>query len=116
MASWHDCRLSVEPGKCRFDCSRRASWTRGEIDYPLLAYDMSFQSMDSQFKTVDRYLNQVGYSASQAALLISGAWGILFYSEVTNTRTILKWIISALVTISGILLLGYVSLPSGPRR
>lgn len=43
----------------------------------------------------------------------SGAWGILFYNEVTNAFTILKWITSAFVTISGILLLGYVSLPPG---
>ncbi|KAL7437777.1 hypothetical protein ACHAXH_008819 [Discostella pseudostelligera] len=56
----------------------------------------------------------VGYSASQSALLISGAWGILFYKEVTKPPTILKWILSAVVTIFGILLLGYVSHTSEP--
>lgn len=57
-----------------------------------------------------KYLGQgVGYSASQAALLVSGMWGIFYFKEVTNPATIGKWFISAIVTITGILLLGYES-------
>lgn len=51
----------------------------------------------------------VGYSASQAALLVSGMWGIFFYKEVTNSSIIVKWFLSAMVTVVGIFLLGYVS-------
>lgn len=57
-----------------------------------------------------KYLGQaVGYGASQSALLVSGMWGIFFYGEVQNPRTIGKWFFSAAVTITGILLLGYES-------
>ncbi|KAL7511027.1 hypothetical protein ACHAXN_007894 [Cyclotella atomus] len=57
-----------------------------------------------------KYLGQgVGYSASQAALLVSGMWGIFYFKEVTSPRTIAKWFFSAIVTIVGILLLGYES-------
>lgn len=58
----------------------------------------------------------VGYSASQAALLISGIWGIFYFKEVTKPCIIGKWFLSAFVTISGILLLGYESSPAGPGR
>ena len=49
----------------------------------------------------------VGYSVIQAAMLVSGLWGILFYKEVTGTRTRLKWLVAAVLTVSGILLLSY---------
>lgn len=58
----------------------------------------------------------VGYSASQAALLISGIWGIFYFKEVTKPSIIGKWFLSAFVTIAGILLLGYESSPAGPGR
>jgi len=58
----------------------------------------------------------VGYSASQAALLISGIWGIFYFKEVTKPLIIGKWFLSAFVTIAGILLLGYESSPAGPGR
>mmetsp|Transcript_17562 Transcript_17562/g.38005 ORF Transcript_17562/g.38005 Transcript_17562/m.38005 type:complete len:379 (-) Transcript_17562:99-1235(-) len=58
----------------------------------------------------------VGYSASQAALLVSGIWGIFYFKEVTKPSIIGKWFLSAFVTIAGILLLGYESSPSGPGR
>ena len=58
----------------------------------------------------------VGYSASQAALLISGIWGIFYFHEVTKPMIIFKWFLSASVTIIGILLLGYESNPAGPDR
>ncbi len=38
MASWLDCRVSVEPGKCWFDRSCRTSWSRGEVDNPSLFF------------------------------------------------------------------------------
>ena len=58
----------------------------------------------------------VGYSASQAALLISGIWGIFYFREVTKPMIICKWFLSAFVTIIGILLLGYESSPAGAGR
>lgn len=58
----------------------------------------------------------VGYSASQAALLVSGIWGIFYFKEVTKPSIICKWFASASVTIVGILLLGYESSPTGPGR
>ena len=58
----------------------------------------------------------VGYSASQAALLISGIWGIFYFREVTKCMIIWKWFLSAFVTIIGILLLGYESSPAGAGR
>ena len=59
------------------------------------------------------FVSQVGYSASQAALLISGIWGIFYFREVTKPAMIGKWFLSAFVTITGILLLGYESSPAG---
>lgn len=58
----------------------------------------------------------VGYSASQAALLISGIWGIFYFKEVSKPSIIGKWFLSSFVTIGGILLLGYESSPVGPGR
>mmetsp|Transcript_32989 Transcript_32989/g.79803 ORF Transcript_32989/g.79803 Transcript_32989/m.79803 type:complete len:392 (-) Transcript_32989:219-1394(-) len=58
----------------------------------------------------------VGYSASQGALLISGIWGIFYFKEVSKPVIIGKWFLSAFVTITGILLLGYESSPAEPGR
>ena len=55
----------------------------------------------------------VGYPASQAALLVAGLWGIFYYREVTKPKTIIKWFMSAFVTIFGILMLGYESSSAG---
>ena len=55
----------------------------------------------------------VGYPASQAALLVAGLWGIFYYREVTTPKTIMKWFLSAFVTILGIILLGYESSSAG---
>ncbi|KAK1740806.1 TMEM144 family transporter [Skeletonema marinoi] len=55
----------------------------------------------------------VGYPASQAALLVAGLWGIFYYREVTRPTTVIKWFMSAFVTIFGILLLGYESSSTG---
>ena len=54
------------------------------------------------------YLGEgVGYSVTQSAMLVSGLWGIFYFKEVTGYEAITKWFMSALLTISGILLLSY---------
>jgi glucose uptake protein GlcU len=49
----------------------------------------------------------VGYSATQAALLVSGLWGIHYFHEIEGAGTIAKWYGSAMLTVVGILLLSY---------
>mmetsp|Transcript_11763 Transcript_11763/g.19575 ORF Transcript_11763/g.19575 Transcript_11763/m.19575 type:complete len:400 (-) Transcript_11763:330-1529(-) len=49
----------------------------------------------------------VGYSVVQGSMLVSGLWGVYFYREVTKRKTRLKWLASAVLTVSGILLLSY---------
>lgn len=49
----------------------------------------------------------VGYSVVQAAMLVSGLWGIFYFREITDSVAIMKWFVSAGLTISGILLLSY---------
>jgi len=54
------------------------------------------------------YLGQgIGYSLVQAQLLVSGLWGIFFFKEIQNTDRILKWLLSSVLTLGGILLLSY---------
>jgi glucose uptake protein GlcU len=55
-----------------------------------------------------RHLGEgVGYSVCQAAMLISGLWGIYYFREVVRQESIVKWFASALLTVCGILLLSY---------
>mmetsp|Transcript_12119 Transcript_12119/g.17768 ORF Transcript_12119/g.17768 Transcript_12119/m.17768 type:complete len:337 (-) Transcript_12119:183-1193(-) len=55
-----------------------------------------------------QYLGEgVGYSVIQAAMLVAGLWGIFFFREITQSLTIIKWFLSAALTVSGILLLSY---------
>jgi len=49
----------------------------------------------------------VGYSVVQAAMLVSGLWGIFYFKEITNWVVIFKWFLSATLTVGGILLLSY---------
>mmetsp|Transcript_27961 Transcript_27961/g.32040 ORF Transcript_27961/g.32040 Transcript_27961/m.32040 type:complete len:500 (+) Transcript_27961:117-1616(+) len=49
----------------------------------------------------------VGYSLTQASMLVSGVWGIYYFREVQSTGLRIKWFLSALVTVIGILLLSY---------
>eukprot|EP00529_Nitzschia_sp_RCC80_P010565 CAMPEP_0113492778 /NCGR_PEP_ID=MMETSP0014_2-20120614/28254_1 /TAXON_ID=2857 /ORGANISM="Nitzschia sp." /LENGTH=627 /DNA_ID=CAMNT_0000386625 /DNA_START=200 /DNA_END=2083 /DNA_ORIENTATION=+ /assembly_acc=CAM_ASM_000159 len=49
----------------------------------------------------------VGYSVTQASILVSGLWGIFYFKEVEGTEAISKWMLSALVTVTGILLLSF---------
>ena len=46
--------------------------------------------------------------------MLSGIWGIYFYREVQKQAIVARWFASALVTIAGILLLGYESSPADP--
>jgi glucose uptake protein GlcU len=55
-----------------------------------------------------QYLGQgVGYSATQASMLISGLWGIFYFREIEGMKVIIKWYLSAMVTVLGIVMLGY---------
>lgn len=55
-----------------------------------------------------KYLGEgAGYSVTQSAMLVSGLWGIFYFKEVTGVEAIMKWFLSASLTISGILLLSY---------
>ncbi|KAG7368649.1 drug/metabolite transporter superfamily protein [Nitzschia inconspicua] len=55
-----------------------------------------------------KYLGEgVGYSVVQLNLLVSGVWGIAYFGEVQGKETIIKWFISAVVAVTGILLLSY---------
>lgn len=49
----------------------------------------------------------VGYSVVQAAMLVSGLWGIFYFREIKGTVTISKWFFSASITVCGIILLSY---------
>jgi len=54
------------------------------------------------------YLGQgVGYSFCQSAMLVSGLWGIFYFGEIKGKEIICKWIMSALVTIAGMIWLSY---------
>jgi hypothetical protein len=47
----------------------------------------------------------VGYSATQASMLVSGLWGIFYFQEIEGFETISKWYLSAMITVMGIILL-----------
>ena len=49
----------------------------------------------------------VGYSLTQASMLVSGMWGIFYFREVEGFAIRIKWFLSAMVTIAGILLLSF---------
>jgi len=49
----------------------------------------------------------VGYSTTQASMLVSGVWGIFYFREVEGFDAILKWNLAASVTVIGILLLSF---------
>lgn len=49
----------------------------------------------------------VGYSLTQASMLVSGIWGIFYFREVEGFEIRIKWFLSAMVTITGILLLSF---------
>lgn len=43
----------------------------------------------------------------QCELIVSGLWGIFYFNEIQGATTIFKWLLSATVTVLGILLLSY---------
>lgn len=49
----------------------------------------------------------VGYSISQASMLVSGLWGIFYFEEVKRRSLRIKWLLAASITIVGILYLSY---------
>lgn len=49
----------------------------------------------------------VGYSLTQASMLVSGMWGIIYFHEVRKPWKRLRWFVSATITVVGILLLSY---------
>lgn len=54
------------------------------------------------------YLGQgVGFSLCQVQILVSGLWGIFYFKEIKGRETITKWVISACITVCGILWLTY---------
>jgi hypothetical protein len=57
--------------------------------------------------SVDYLGEGVGYCVCQAGMFVSGLWGIFYFHEVQGTALIARWFLSAMVTISGILLLSY---------
>jgi len=54
------------------------------------------------------YLGEtIGWPASQAALVVSGIWGIILYRELRYLQ-IFVWVVSAMATMGGIVLLSFV--------
>merc|ERR1711865_936854 len=49
----------------------------------------------------------IGYASTQAAMLISGVWGIFYFREIEGTNAISKWLLCASCTVLGILILSY---------
>lgn len=49
----------------------------------------------------------VGYSFTQASMLVSGLWGIFCFKEIEGRGKILKWLLSASLAVTGILWLSY---------
>mmetsp|Transcript_8241 Transcript_8241/g.12672 ORF Transcript_8241/g.12672 Transcript_8241/m.12672 type:complete len:416 (+) Transcript_8241:132-1379(+) len=49
----------------------------------------------------------VGYSATQASMLVSGLWGIFYFREIEGVNAVSKWFTAASVTVIGILFLSY---------
>jgi glucose uptake protein GlcU len=63
------------------------------------------------------YLGQgVGYSFCQTSILVSGLWGIFFFKEITGRETIIKWLLSATVTVIGIIWLSYEHQSGSPAH
>lgn len=61
-----------------------------------------------------QYLGEgVGYSLTQASMLVSGVWGIFYFREVEGLSVRVKWFVSALITITGILLLSFEHVDDG---
>lgn len=54
------------------------------------------------------YLGEgVGYPLVQTSILISGLWGLFYFTEIQGTDRITKWLLSSVITVCGILLLSF---------
>ncbi|KAL3784278.1 hypothetical protein ACHAW5_010098 [Stephanodiscus triporus] len=49
----------------------------------------------------------VGYSFTQASMLVGGLWGIFRFKEIEGVDRILKWFLSACIALTGIMWLSY---------
>jgi len=49
----------------------------------------------------------IGLSLGQAAMIVSGLWGIFWYKEIVDSRKIMLWFMSAIVTCLSITALCY---------
>lgn len=58
----------------------------------------------------------VGYSFVQTSMLVSGLWGIFYFSEIQGTTVIAKWLLSSLVTVIGIMGLSFEHLAHIPDK
>ena len=50
----------------------------------------------------------IGYSSCQASIMVSGLWSIFYYREVKRRRQIVLWLCSALISLSGIIILSAI--------
>ena len=101
---YHICRKRsiIEAYSCLPSFHFRVMWIPGGISGTL----WSIGNICSML-SVQGLGEGVGYSVIQASMLVSGLWGILFYSEVTGKGAQLKWLVAAMLTVSGVLLLSY---------
>jgi len=58
----------------------------------------------------------VGYSFVQTSMLFSGLWGIFYFSEIQGTAVIVKWLLSSIITVIGILCLSFEHLTQIPDK
>jgi len=47
----------------------------------------------------------VGYSVIQSSMIVSGLWGIFWYKEIKACERIMKWLLSASLTVFGLVML-----------
>merc|ERR1712150_646 len=67
----------------------------------------------SSMISVQKLGEGVGYSVTQASMLVSGIWGIFYFREVEGFGIRTRWFISALITIAGILMLSFEHVNDG---
>ena len=63
--------------------------------------------------SVQQVGERVGYSVTQAAMLVSGIWGIFDFREVEGLINRVKWSVSALITFVGISMLSFEHVNDG---
>lgn len=58
----------------------------------------------------------VGFSFVQTSMFFSGLWGIFYFSEIQGTAVIVKWLLSSIITVIGILCLSFEHLTQIPDK